>query len=186
MSRAKPKRTAKRSPAAADPPRAGRSAAATAARYAAFAEAYMTNGQNAADAAAAAGCTGKHLKNAGWKLLQRPEVQALLAVRGRQVAELAEMTTENWAGELRAVAYSRIDDLFGPDGRLLHVSKLPARVLGAISSVKVRTSSKDETVEFKFWNKPAALEIMARHRGLFERDNAQQQSDITVRVELVG
>ena len=40
-------------------------------------------------------------------------------------------------------------------------------------------------VECKFLDKVAALTLAARHLGLFEKDNAQQ-SDITVRVELVG
>jgi phage terminase small subunit len=146
----------------------------------------MTNGQNATQAAAAAGFTGRQLANAGWKMLQKPEVKRLIATRARVVGELAEMTTENWAHDLRAIAYSRIGDLFRSDGRLVSVARLPAHVQAAVASVKVRTTAHDETVEYKFWNKPAALEIMARHRGLFEKDNAQQRSDIRVEVELVG
>ena len=41
-------------------------------------------------------------------------------------------------------------------------------------------------MEYRFWDKVGALTVMARHLGLFERDNAQQRSDIRVTVELVG
>lgn len=185
--RAKPKpkqASAARAPVA-KPKKTGHSPAAQAIRYAAFVEAYITNGQNASAAASAAGATGGRLGNAGYKLLQRPEVQQLLAARAEKVAELAELNTANWAAELRGVLFSRIGDLFGPDGNLLPVRQLPPHVQAAVASVKVRTSANDQTIEYKFWNKPAALEITARHLGMFERDNAQQ-SDIRVRVELVG
>jgi hypothetical protein len=47
-------------------PKAGRSVTGTAARHAAFVEAYMTNGHNATAAAIAIGCAGTQLANAGW------------------------------------------------------------------------------------------------------------------------
>ena len=49
-----------------------------------------------------------------------------------------------------------------------------------------RTSEKDEIVEVRLWDKIGALTAMARHLGLFERNNAEQQSDIRVTIELVG
>jgi hypothetical protein len=164
-------------------PKAGRSASASAARIAAFVESYLTNGHNATAAAAAAGCTGRQLGNAGWKMLQKPEVQRLLAARAQQVAELAGMNTENWAAELRAVAFSRVGDLFGPADMLMSPVLLPGHVQASVS--KVKFSPEGRVIEYRFWDKTAALQIMARHLGLFERDNAQQ-SDIKVLVELVG
>jgi phage terminase small subunit len=167
--------------------KAGRSVAGTAVRHAAFVEAYLTNGHNATAAATAIGCAGKQLANAAWKLLHHPNVQRLLAARSREVAELAQMNTENWAAWLCAVAFSDIGELFDGDGKLLPVPRLPPHVRAAISSVKVRrTEEKDEVVEYKFWDKVSALTVMARHLGLFERNNVQQQSDIRVTIELVG
>jgi phage terminase small subunit len=161
--------------------------AGTAARHAAFVEAYLTNGHNATAAATAIGCTGKQIANAAWKLLHHPNVQRLLAARSREVAELAQMNTENWAASLCAVAFSSVGDLFDADGKLIPVARLPAHVQAAISSLKVRSTPEHETVvEVKLWDKIGALAIMARHLGLFERDNDQQQSDIKVTVELVG
>lgn len=176
-------RTAKPASQQARKPKAGRSKDAAASRHAAFVEAYLTNGHNATAAAGAAGLTGRQLGNAGWKMLQRTEVQALLALRAHRVAELADMNTANWAAELRAIAFSRIGDLVGADGQLVPVELLAPHVQASIAAVK---AGPHGVVEYKLWNKPAVLELMARHLGLFEKDNAQLKSDILVRVELVG
>ncbi len=164
--------------------KAGRSAGAVAQRRKLFAEAYLSNGHNAAQAAIAAGTGGKQPRAEGWKLLHHPEVRRMIAERAQKVAEVVEMTTETWARELRAIAFSRVGDLVAPDGRLLPLALLPSHVQAVISSMKV--SPTGDVIEYKFWDKPGALQTMARHLGLFERDNAQQPSAITVKVELVG
>jgi hypothetical protein len=88
---------------------------------------------------------------------------------------------------LGAVAFSDIGELFDADGKLLPLPRLPPHVRAAISSVKVRrTPEKDEIVEVRLWDKVGALTVMARHLGLFERNNVEQQSDIRVTIELVG
>jgi len=179
-------RTLKPKPKRAKPPsatKAGKSAAARTARHAAFVAAYLTNGSNATAAAAAAGCTAREMRKAGSKLLHQPEVQRLLAASAQKVAELAGMTTERWATELRRVTYSMPGNLFGADGELIPVHLLPPDVQASIASIKFGPDGR--TVLYKFWDKTVGLQIMARHMGLYERDNAQQ-SDIRVRVELVG
>ena len=88
---------------------------------------------------------------------------------------------------LRAVAFSNVGDLFDADGKLISVQHLPPHVQAAISSLKVRATPDDETVvEARLWDKVGALTVMARHLGLFERDNTQQRPDIRVTIELVG
>jgi phage terminase small subunit len=81
-----------------------------------FVEAYIANGNNASQTASAAGTGGKQPRAEGWKLLKDPVVQRILAARAHKVAELAGMNTETWARELRAIAFSRVSDLLGPDG----------------------------------------------------------------------
>jgi Terminase small subunit len=164
--------------------KAGRSAAAMARRRHIFVEAYLSNGNNAAQAAIAAGTGGRQPRAEGWKLLHHPEVQRMIAERAQKVAELAEMSTEVWARELRAIAFSKIGDLVGPDGQRLPLALLPSHVQAAISSMKV--SPTGDVIEYKFWNKTAALEIMARHLGLFETDNKQRMPDMRVNIVLVG
>jgi hypothetical protein len=141
--------------------------AGTAARHAAFVEAYLTNGHNATAAATAIGCAGRQLANAAWKLLHHPNVQRLLAARSRQVAEQHEMNTSNWAASLCAVAFSDIGELFDGDGNPIPLAHLPAHVRAAISSVKVRMTPERETVvEYKLWDKIGALTVMARRMDI--------------------
>ena len=164
--------------------KAGASAQATAERRRLFVEAYLTNGHNGAEAAKAAGYASKHAKREAVRLLALPAVRSLVSARARQVAELAEMTTETWARDLRAIAFSTIGDLVGPDGKLRPLRDLPAHTLAAISSVKV---TPDGTViEYKFWNKNQALETMGKHLGLLSRDDEQSRSDVRVNVVLIG
>jgi phage terminase small subunit len=131
----------------------GHSATSTAARHAAFVEAYMTNGHNATAAAIACGGSEKQLSNpsnSGWKLLHNPNVQRMLALRAREVAQQHAMSTTNWAASLGAIAFSDIGELVDGDGRLIPVHRLPPHVRAAISSVKVRTTKERATiVEYK-------------------------------------
>ena len=163
--------------------KAERSAAARARRRHIFVETYLSNGNNAAQAAIAVGVGGKRPRAAGWKLLHHPEVQRMIAARARHIAELAGMTTESWARELSAVAFSSIGDIYRPDGALRPVCELAPHVQAAIASVKMTPDGS--AVEYKFWDKIGALQIMARHLGLFEKDNRQIGEDIQVNVVLV-
>ncbi len=160
---------------------AGRSQEATQARCIAFANAYLTNGHNAKAAAIAAGCKPGTAGNAGYRLLQKPAVKALLAVQAEQLADQAALNGANWAEVLRSVLFADLGEIYDADGSLIPVHMLPRHVRTALSSVKMGKYGR----EYKVWDKTAALQIAARHLGLFERDN-KQLSDITVRVELVG
>ena len=163
--------------------KAGSSAEATAERRRLFVEAYLSNGHNGAEAAKAAGYASKHAKREAVRLLALPTVRQLVNARARQITELAEMGTEAWARELRAIAFSKIGDLLGPDGTPLPIALLPPHVQAAIASVKIGPLG---VVEYKLWNKTQALETIARHLGLFERDNSQLRPDVRVEVVLVG
>ena len=178
MSKPKPKQPIK--------PKAGRSASAVAAREDAFIEAYLSNGQNMTEAGIAAGFTGKRvgINESVRKLMNRPHVRQRLTERARSVAELAGMSTEAWAHGLRAIAFSDIGAMLGSDGKLAPVATLPPHVRASIASVKEMPDGT--VVADKLWNKNDALTTMARHLGLFERDNAQAKSDVRVVIVPMG
>lgn len=163
--------------------KAGNSKPTAAMRRKLFAEEFLSNGQNAAQAALKLGVAAKNAHKEGYRYLHTAEVQALIATRSQAVAKAAEMSTERWARELQALAFADIGDLVGPDGRLLPIAELPPHVRAAISSIEVDTAG---AVKYKFWSKTAALETMAKHLGLFEKDNSQRQPDVRVQVVLVG
>jgi hypothetical protein len=150
-------------------------------RALAFTTAYLTNGMNAAQAALATGAPARWATQYGHELLQRESVKRLLAERAAEVAKDASLSVSAWAAQLRAVLYSDVGDLYGPNGDLLPPDMLPEHVRRAVSVVK----STNGALEYRFWDKIGALQIAARHLGLFEKDN-QQHSDVIVKIELVG
>ena len=162
------------------PAKGGRERAATA-RVQSFVAAYLTNGHNATAAAVASGSPPRNASSAGYKMLPRPEVQSMLSQSAQRVANKIGLDIHTWAEQLQAVVGSDIGELIGVDGQLIPLSVLPRHVRRAIAGTKMTKYGR----EYKFWDKVGALQIMARHLGLFEKDNAQQ-TDIHVRVELVG
>ena len=64
----------------------------------------------------------------------------------------------------------------------------------AIASVEVREEFEGQgesrklvgyTRKVKFWDKPSAINMVMRHLGLFEKDNAQVQDNLRVEVVLL-
>ena len=151
-------------------PKAGRSAEASAERRKLFLEYYQANGHNATEAAIAAGCSPRSARKQGWAMLHEGSVQEQLRLRARKVAALAEMDTESWAREVRAIASSRIGDVLDALGMPIPVEKLPGHVQAALASVKFK---KDGSVEYKLWDKNAALEKAMKFHGLYREDNDQ-------------
>lgn len=103
-----------RTPARKPKVKGGHSAAASAERRRLFVERYLVNGHNAAAAAIRAGFSPRSKNKTDCLLLREPVIKARVAERARAVSEAAEMTTDNWARELRAVAFSHLADCSTP------------------------------------------------------------------------
>lgn len=106
-----------------------------------------------------------------------------IAARVRELREaVVEKTVVSEARVIEELARIGLVDparAYGADGNLLMIHEIPAEVRSAIASLKVvRTTGKDgETIvktEAKFWDKPSALDKIARHLGSFEKDNLQR------------
>lgn len=166
--------------------RVGKTQAALAERQRLFVERYLVNGHNATDAAVHAGYSPKDARQRARRLMRTAAIKALLAARAEVAAEAAAMTTENWARELRSIAFADPADLLDDDGKVLALEKMPRHIRAALQSVKVKAVEKGATVtEIKFWSKTDALTTMARHLGLFEKDNAQTAPNLSLVVKLV-
>lgn len=170
------------------------------ARHKAFVEAWITKG-SAVEAARAAGYTGSNrtLAVTGQRLLKIPEIAAEIAERARVVAASAELNTANWSKEIAALSFFRVGDLYDKEGALIPIHDLPDRIQAAIAGVEIRRGTtrsrkaggadgvaQATTTKIKFADKTAALSLMAKHLGLFERDNAQRAENVRVVIELVG
>lgn len=116
-----------------------------------FALEYISNGQNATQAAIAAGYAERSAYNQGSRLMKDDEVRAFVADRlaqaladpgtpaGKQAAKEAslELTARRVLEETMRIGYSDLRQLFGPDNTLLPVEKWPDDVARAVAGIEV-------------------------------------------------
>lgn len=159
-----------------------------AAKIAIFVEEYLVNGHNATNAARAAGYIGSPgtLAVRGVELMAQPGVREEIATRSQQAVKrvigAAEANTDNWLREVAALSYSRVGELYDDHGEPIPVHLLPDHVQAAIASVETKGGKQFA----RFADKTTALGMMAKHLGLFERDNIQRREDVRVMIQLVG
>jgi phage terminase small subunit len=156
-----------------------------------FVEAYVRESGDLRQAAAESGYSYGHARN----MMTMPRVKGDIAECAKAIAIAEHITTREWAENLAAIAFIDPADVFNEADEALPVRAMPVRVRKAIKSVRVvkrvlTREGGDEIVEtathVEFWDKNSALITMAKHLGLFERDNSQQKEPIRVTVELVG
>lgn len=151
-----------------------------------FCEHYIVH-RNARNAALHVGYPPGSAYNAGSLMLKNMHVREYLKTRMAEVVDLAEMHTNEWAFHLRAVAFSKVGDLFDENGKLIPLHLLPEQVQASIASFEMHMDRfGDKTYNVKFWPKAAGLDVMARHLGLYKADNDQRPNDNPLKIEFVG
>jgi phage terminase small subunit len=88
--------------------------------------------------------------------------------------------------ELALIGFSDVGNLFTEDGGLKHISAMTEEVTRTIQEVTSRferaRGSDDgevaEIVKIKTYDKKGALDSLAKHFGLFEKDNQQSKTEI--------
>lgn len=126
------------------------------------------------------------------QMLATDEVKEYLIELRAVYQERTGITTEKVLREIARASFSDIRDYYTEDGALKSVHDLSDDAAGALASIK-----SDELFEFvdrqkivigtakeiKLQDKLAALEKLARHLGLYEKDNDQTAQKITVIIE---
>lgn len=104
------------------------------------------------------------------------ELQAIGAEKaGLKAAEILE--------QVRRLATSDIAGIMHSDGRVKLPHELDPVTRAAVSSFKIDEYGR---IEYKFWDKNAALDKAMRNLGLFEVDNDQLKPTVFTKIELVG
>lgn len=120
---------------------------------------------------------------AATKVLKKPIVQQLLGHRLQERIWRCEVDADRVLRELMAIGLFNPQDMFDEKGEMIDLLKLPPQVARAVRSVKVSyQESPDEegnfnmikNVELQFWDKMAALQLLARHLGMLQ-DKIQVQ-----------
>lgn len=119
------------------------------------------------------------------RLLTYPQVKKRIAELKKKLLERNEDLAQQVIDELAKIAFSNVQDFIKDGNTVVDLSAIEAKKAAAVSSIKkvtrrfdtLDTSTDDviqETIEFKLWDKGAALERLGRHLGIFEADNKQK------------
>lgn len=130
------------------------------------------------------------------RLLRTPSVAAAIAERKAARSEKTGVEAARVIEEMAAVAFSDIGDIIdfsGPTPRLRKPEDVPERARRALSSVKVKRqregSGEDavdvEIIEFKLWDKNAALAQLAKHTGAVKEKVEVESSSVAVVEKIV-
>lgn len=136
---------------------------------------------NATQAAIRAGYSEKTAQEIGAENLSKPIIKAYISERQAERAKRTEITADRVLEEFAKIGFANVQDFVNGGNSVLELKGLPSEKAAAVSAVKttINEMSGAITTEIKFHNKVAALEMMGRHLGIFEKDNIQRKSEIS-------
>lgn len=138
---------------------------------------------NATQAAIRAGYSEKTAQQISSSLLLKVVIQDRLYVLQQKTIDNLGITHDDLLFHLRTWAYSDITETIELSAQ--EIKELPIEVRRLITKYKktTRNLGKDgveETIELHFVSKEKALEMIAKHIGFFEVDNAQRKTEVTI------
>jgi phage terminase small subunit len=169
-------------------PATKKSALGTAAREAAFVEAYLSNNMRGDLAAIVAGYAPAHAKRQAVAMLARPAVQKLIRDRQDELSKAHRLTTDSVMAELSKIVHADPRKLFDDSGTLLPIRQWPDDMAGAVASIEVDELFDGKgkgrkfigyTKKVKFWDKNSGIEKAMKHLGLFAEDNKQRMGALS-------
>lgn len=151
-----------------------------------FADKYFET-LNASESARYAGFSEETAKQEGWRLLQREDIQEYLNKLRADLQEKTSITQQKVLQEIAKIAFSDIRNYYTEDDNLRPITDLDDNEAAALASVKTYEEKLPGTSvvigmnkEIKLYDKLNGLEKLARHLGLYEKDNEQAASKITL------
>jgi phage terminase small subunit len=150
-----------------------------------FCEEYVVD-LNATQAAIRAGYSEKTANEQGSQNLAKLSVQEYIKELQQQLSEKTGITAERVLQELADIGFHNIKDFINGGNSVLELKTIDKRKTAAVASIKTTIRGSVEgpetTTEIKLHNKIAALELIGKHIGLFEKDNTQKKGDVAVHI----
>lgn len=134
--------------------------------------------KNATQAAIRAGYSAKNADKIGSQLLGKTRVAAEIEAGLSKFEKKLDVSTISVLGELAAIGFSNVQDLFDDKDQLIAIGSLPRHVAASISSIEVEEQydgrGEERTAvgrikKIKLWDKRAALVSLGEHLNLFDR-----------------
>lgn len=148
-----------------------------------FADKYFET-LNGAESARYAGFAEGTARAEACRLLDRDDVKDYLIKLRVILAEKTGISQQKVLQEIAKLAFSDIRNYYTGDDVLKPITDLDDNEAAALASVKMyQEYSQGEPIginkEIKLYNKLDGLEKLARHLGLYEKDNSQSRIDLT-------
>lgn len=157
-----------------------------------FCEEYIVD-LNGSQAAIRAGYSEKTSRQIASEYLTKPNILQFIQKLKDKRSQRTEITADQVIQELAKVGFSNVQDFINSGNEVQDISSIDTKKAAAVSSIKKsithfgtdKSQGTKEVVEFKLWDKVAALEKLGRHLGIFEKDNAQQKQDIVIKQNVI-
>jgi phage terminase small subunit len=110
-----------------------------------------------------------------YELLKKPTVKA--AISRAQLAQLQKIniTAQTVLEAVAQIAFVDPRSLFGADGNILPMKDWPEGTARALSALDVERRSDGVSVaKIRFWDKISALQLLAKHLNLLEKDDREK------------
>ena len=105
------------------------------------------------------------------RLMAEVKVKSRIEALRNAAEQKTDMTIERWAQEVTRLATTDARNIAHSDGKIKMPHELDDDTAAAIASFKIDSDGK---IEYRFWPKTQALDMMAKHKGAYEKDNAQK------------
>ena len=165
------------------------------ARYEAFAIAYLAVGQptyfNAERSAKAAGYAPGYVRGDSYKLLARPGVQAAMRKIRDERAKRSTIASPEEILEILTAQLRTTPEVFVDEkGAIVPLKAGEKDRAQAIAGIKEKTRTiqagedtvVERTLEYRLIDRVRVAEILAKHHGLFLKDNEQQKPDTPIQL----
>jgi len=138
-----------------------------------FCEEYVID-FNGLQAAIRAGYAKNSAAGQASELLTKPNISSYVKQLQSKLGEACSVSAQDIIEELKKIAFSDINNLLSAGNTIKDITTLENRISAAVSSIKV-TEKPDGTqnVELKLHDKLSGIDKLARHIGLYEKDNKQ-------------
>lgn len=134
--------------------------------------------RNATQAAIKAGYSERSARVTGARLLTYADISKYINKKLDETKKKLQLTEEKVLDEIRKLAFSDLKDYVNGGNNILEIKGLSNEKTAAIQGIKIEERTiKGQTIvnqEIKLYNKLDALEKLAKHLGLYERDNRQK------------
>lgn len=154
-----------------------------------FVDEYLIDPNAARAYTAAYGVTGPSAEAAGSRLLRNVKVAEAIRVAQLRRSERTGVTADRVVDELAVIGFSDPRHYATTKTGLALAEQAPEAAMRAVSSVKQwskigEDGNEVEAVEYRFWDKNAALEKLGKHLGMFVERHQHEVSvgDIRGRV----